>query len=100
MHEITKGDYVVYVPYSAKTAELGRVIEVMPGGKCRVCYSRGCTSATTPMDMLCKVTNSYVIEKDSLGHNRFKPECEEYDHESCFCERDVDRLTAIMERDA
>lgn len=75
------GDWVVYDP--GYTKQIGRVTE------CRdshafICYSTGCTAASTPLTYLRPATDGEIAEADpSIGFNRFHAYCPERDEHAC-----------------
>lgn len=75
------GDWVVYDP--GYTSQIGRVTE------CRetsafVCYSSGCTAASTPLKHLRPAMEDEIAGADPMiGHNRFHEFCPEYDELCC-----------------
>lgn len=79
--EFKYGDYVGY--FSNGHIEIGRVVEQLDDNNYRVCYSSGCTSATTPASMLSPIINSRDIESTTLGFHRFDDSCPRYDPECC-----------------
>ena len=75
------GDWVVYDP--GYTKQIGRVTEVR-GNSAFVCYSCGCTAASTPFEYLRPATVDEVASADeSIGFNRFHEFCPEYDEWCC-----------------
>lgn len=75
------GDYVVY--QGSQGLELGRVASVGDDETYFVCFHSGCTSAATPETKLEPIINSYVIQKTSLGYNRFREDCSSYNSDYC-----------------
>lgn len=75
------GDWVVYDP--GYTRQIGRVTEVR-GNSAFVCYSHGCTAASTPLEYLRKATDAEIAIADSdIGYNRFGDSCPSWDEDAC-----------------
>ena len=76
------GDWVVFDPGYAK--QVGRVTE------CRetsafVCYTAGCTAASTPLGYLRPATADEIAEAmDGIGFHRFDEFCPSRHEECCF----------------
>lgn len=82
-----RGDYVVYTT----KGELGRVVEDSGEYNTKVCYSTGCTGASTPNDMLIKAAdlnkdypNIRAIDIRQLGFHRFDESCPDYNPDYCY----------------
>ncbi len=75
------GDYVVY-----DNRQVGRVASVR-ADTCFVCYSTGCTAASTPASLLTHATAEEAARAEAkhgpLGHHRFDPACPDYDDAVC-----------------
>lgn len=75
------GDWVVYDPGCKQ--QIGRVTE------CRehsafVCYSLGCTAASTPLEYLRLATDAEINKADAaIGYNRFHAYCPSWDELAC-----------------
>ena len=75
------GDWVVYDPGDKQ--EIGRVTE------CRdksvfVCYTQGCTAASTPLEYLRPATRAEVEKASAgIGFHRFDKTCPERVEEAC-----------------
>lgn len=75
------GDWVVYDP--GYKQQIGRVTE------CRehsafVCYSFGCTAASTPLEYLRPATEAEINEADeAIGYNRFHAYCPSWNELAC-----------------
>ena len=76
------GDWVVYDKGYAK--EVGRVTEVL-ADSAFVCYTSGCTAASTPLRYLRLATEREVADMATpgIGHHRFDDACPDYDPECC-----------------
>lgn len=76
------GDWVVYD--NGYKQEIGRVTE------CRersafVCYSRGCTASSTPLEYLRPATDAEIAQApERIGFHRFDETCPDYE-EDFFC---------------
>ena len=77
----TFGEWVVYEP--GYMQQIGRVTECREGSAF-VCYSTGCTAASTPLRYLRKATDAEIAEADkSIGYNRFHEYCPSWDELAC-----------------
>ena len=75
------GEWVVYVP--GYTKQIGRVTECR-GKSAFVCYSTGCTAASTPLEYLRKATDDEIAAADKrIGYNRFNTFCPSWDEWAC-----------------
>lgn len=76
------GDWVVYD--QGYKQQIGRVTEC--GDKSAfVCYSTGCTAASTPLEYLRRATDSEIAAADkSIGFNRFNETCPSRNEECCY----------------
>lgn len=85
MQKFNKGDFVMY-----DDRELGRIATVRDDGAIFVCFSTGCTAASTPVEKLRPATK-YEIScckiSEDLGFHRFDDSCPEFDPSCClaFC---------------
>ena len=86
MGDFVKGEWVAYVPGDGR-AEFGRVASVTDDGDPRICFTEGCTAATTPKDMVLKAEPGTFDPNLRIGHHRFDDFCPDYDEECCaaFC---------------
>lgn len=83
---IEVGSWVVYNP--GYRIELGRVAKISDDGtKAFVCYSQGCTSASTEIRFL----EEYDVKKHPnlkidplIGYHRFSESCPDFDPEYCY----------------
>lgn len=76
------GDWVVYD--NGYKQQFGRVTEVR-GDSAFVCYSCGCTAASTPLVYLRPMTCDEIAEADpTIGHHRFDEYCPERDEACCY----------------
>lgn len=79
-----RGDWVVYVPDHG-SPEIGRVWSVREGA-CGVCYSRGCTVAVTPTELLRRYDETEfpdLVPDARIGHHRFEETCPDHDPLVC-----------------
>lgn len=77
------GDYVVYQP-GFKPAEIGRVTEC-GDTSAFVCFSHGCTAASTPLKFLRPATGLEIMNADGkIGYHRFDELCPDRDEDACF----------------
>lgn len=80
------GDWVVFAP-GYKTPEIGRVWTYdLYRNTCGVCYSHGCTPATTACEMLRAYSPEEfpdLVPDNRIGFHRFDSECLEYDESAC-----------------
>lgn len=75
------GDWVVYDP--GYKQEIGRVTECREDSAF-VCYSRGCTAASTPLEFLRPATPAEIGGADpEIGFRRFDEFCPSRDEECC-----------------
>lgn len=77
-----KGDWVAYQAGPDGPVEIGRVTEDC-GESAFVCYSSGCTAASTPKELLSPIRNFRFIDQSAIGHHRFDDSCPEYTEEAC-----------------
>ena len=76
------GDWVVYDP--GYKQEIGRVTEC-GDANAWVCYSTGCTAASTPLDCLRPATDKEIAQApNGIGFHRFDRFCPSRDEECCF----------------
>lgn len=75
------GDWVVYDP--GYTQQIGRVTEER-GDSAFVCYSTGCTAASTPLVHLRPATDAEIAGADEgIGYNRFHVLCPSWNEYAC-----------------
>ena len=76
------GDWVVYDP--GYKQEIGRVAE------CRetsafVCYTQGCTAASTPLEHLRPATDAEIAKAPAgIGYHRFDATCPNRSEDACY----------------
>ena len=76
------GDWVVYDP--GYKQEIGRVTECRENSAF-VCYSQGCTAASTPLEYLRLASDDEVENADKgIGFHRFDESCPSRVEEACF----------------
>lgn len=76
------GDWVVYDP--GYTRQIGRVTEVR-GDSAFVCYSHGCTAASTPLEYLRHATDAEIAQAPAgIGYHRFDTTCPSRVEEACY----------------
>ena len=76
------GDWVVYDP--GYTRQVGRVTDC-GDETAHVCYSLGCTAASTPLEHLRPATADEVASADNgIGFHRFDRYCPSRVDECCF----------------
>ena len=82
MTEYGFGDWVVYDPGYKR--EIGRVTEC-GGSSAFVCYTQGCTAASTPLEHLRPATDAEVRSASTgIGFHRFDATCPSRDDECCY----------------
>lgn len=75
------GDWVVYDPGYKK--EIGRVIQCGERSAF-VCYTQGCTAASTPLAFLRPATEAEIAAASAgIGYHRFDATCPSWDDEYC-----------------
>lgn len=75
------GDWVVFDP--GYTRQVGRVTECR-GDSAFVCYSFGCTAASTPLEYLRPATEGEIAAADpAIGYHRFDERCPSWDEAAC-----------------
>ena len=78
----TFGEWVVYDP--GYKQELGRVTECGENSAF-VCYTQGCTAASTPLEYLRRATEAEVAKASAgIGFHRFDEACPSRDEECCW----------------
>lgn len=76
------GDWVVYDP--GYKQEVGRVTECGEDSAF-VCYSLGCTAASTPLEHLRNATEAEIASADEgIGFHRFDERCPSRNEECCY----------------
>ena len=76
------GDWVVYDPGYKR--EIGRVTECRENSAF-VCYSQGCTAASTSLEYLRPATDTEIASAIAgIGFHRFDETCPSRDDEACF----------------
>ena len=76
------GEWVVYDP--GYKQEIGRVTECRDSSAF-VCYSTGCTAASTPLEYLRHATDDEIAAADNaIGYNRFHEYCPSWDEFACL----------------
>lgn len=82
MVEFVKGEWVAYVPGDGRV-EFGRVASVADNGNPRICFTEGCTAATTPKDKVLKAEPGTFEPNPRIGYHRFDTHCPDYNEECC-----------------
>lgn len=76
------GEWVMYDP--GYKQEIGRVTECCESSAF-VCYTQGCTAASTPLGYLRKATDVEIAKAPAgIGYHRFDATCPVRDEECCY----------------